>query len=272
MVSVDYDNKDLKKNSFFATNENPVFNLLINFFDPLFALLSKATLLRGDHVIALNEVAKQELIKFGVPSPRITVIPIGIDTQKFSFTPYNKKNNHIFHLLTLGYLTKRKGTELLLKSLVRIIEKYPKVHLTIIGDGPQKSELEDLACQLDIDSHVTFAGFVKYADLEKYYQRSHVLVSMSRAESWGQVYLDAMACGLAIITSKNDGSNEIIKDGQFGYLVEQEDVAGLTGKVNYLISHPKLVDRFGKAARREIKRKYDWDRIVISQYLGLYER
>lgn len=270
MVSVNYDNKDLKKGSLFEFKGNQITTFVMILLDPIYSLLCKLTLSKADHIIALNQVAKRELVLFGVPSFKIKIIPIGIDIKKFSFTPFNKKDQKTIHLLTLGYLTKRKGTELIIQALEKIVKSCPAIHLTIIGDGPQRPELEELTTKLDLTSYITFAGFVNYAQLAKHYQRSHILVSMSRAESWGQVYIDAMACGLPIISSKNDGSNGIVQNQKFGYLVDQEDYQQLAKKVLFLVRHSDVMVKFGKAARLEVERKYDWDKIIIPKYLSLY--
>lgn len=271
MVSVNFANTDLQKSSFFDTKDNLLVNRLVTLLDPLYAVLSKATLVRADHVVALNLIAKRELTSFGIPESKISIIPIGIDSQKFNFVPYQLKDEHRFHLLTLGYLTKRKGTELVIKALDIVVKKHSRVQLTVIGDGPQKSELEAQIKKLGLQKYVTLAGFVNFSQLEKYYHQSHLLVSMSRAESWGQVYIDSMACGIPVITSQNDGANEIVTDGKTGYIIKQEDYHALAQKVIYLIDHPHLIARFGLTARKEVEKKYDWDKAVIPQYLNLYK-
>jgi glycosyltransferase involved in cell wall biosynthesis len=264
MLSVNFENKDISKN-------NQLISKLVFLFDPLYALLSRMTLSRSDCILALNNKAKQELVFIGVPENKITILPIGIDINKFSFTPFAKKDSKNIELLALGYLHKRKGTELVIKALQLVKKNCPSVHLTIIGDGPQRTELENLASKLDLKKNITFAGFVNYEQLVKYYQKSHILVSMSRAESWGQVYIDAMACGLPIITSKNDGSNEIVVDGKFGYLVDKEDYKALADKTLHLINNFDLMAKLGRCARQEVENKYDWDKAVIPQYINLYK-
>ncbi len=271
MVSVNYPNEDLKKDSFFDLNENPISALTIRVLDPFFSVLCKMTLDKANTVVALNETAKRELVAYGVPSQKIKIIPIGIDTRKFTYIPLKEKDRKNFNLLTLGYLTRRKGTELTVKALQLVKREFPKVHLTVIGDGPQRRELENLSRELDLAKNVTFAGFVNYERLSREYQNSHLLVSMSRAESWGQVYIDAMACGLPVITSRNDGSNEIVINGKTGYLVDQEDYASLARKIINLIQHPKIMNRLGHNARLEVERKYDWDKVIIPEYLNIYD-
>ena len=93
---------------------------------------------------------------------------------------------------------------------------------------------------------------------------------MSRSERWGQVYIDAMACGLPIISSENLGANEIIKDTT-GYLVKQEDYKAMAQRVLDLIKTPKLINNLGMNARKQIENRYDWEKTIIPKYMKLYD-
>ena len=94
---------------------------------------------------------------------------------------------------------------------------------------------------------------------------------MTQEESWGQMYLEAMASGLPIITTKNVGSFSIIKDERFAYFVERDHL-DLCKKVLKLLNNPKLISEMGKNARIEAEKKYDWDSCIIPKYLALYEK
>jgi len=107
--------------------------------------------------------------------------------------------------------------------------------------------------------------------IQEYYKKAHVFVNMSRSEGFATVCLEAMASGLAIISSKVGGFQDAITDGKNGYLVEQEDTKGLAEKMVYLIDHPELIASFGKRARQEVEEKYDWDKVIIPRYLDLYD-
>jgi len=142
------------------------------------------------------------------------------------------------------------------KNVNKINSTIPKIHLNILGDGPQTENLKKLVLELDLEQNVTFMGFVDNSKVAKFYQKADVFVSMSKAESWGQMYLEAMACGLAIITTQNVGSNEII-NSQTGILVPQLGVDELVQNLKLLIQNPAKKLQIATNARRELEQKYD---------------
>lgn len=237
---------------------------------PFLNFLSSRTLMRADKIVAINIYTRDMLVKRGVKIEIITIIPPGIDIVKFQCFPYEEKTAIPTEFISVGYLLQRKGVDLLIQALKEVVKVNENVRLRIVGDGPQREALEKLVKELNVSDYVVFEGFVPNSDVQKYYQKAHIFVSMSRSESWGQMYLEAMACGLPVISSKNVGSESIIHDSEFGYLVAQEDVNGLAEKMVYLIEHPDMIASFGKKARQEVEEKYDWDKVIIPQYLELY--
>jgi len=83
--------------------------------------------------------------------------------------------------------------------------------------------------------------------------------------------LEAMACGLPVITTKNTGSNAIIRNGEFGYLIEQGSHNMLLDRLSILIENKQMISEFGRKARQEAVDRYDWKRVIIPRYVGLYD-
>lgn len=245
-------------------------SFLTGVFSSVLSFLSKKTLQRADKIIVINQHAKNLLQNFVKPE-KIQIIPPGIDVSRFYFCDLKSKNSEVIEIITVGYLIQRKGIELIIQALADVAILHKNVRLRIIGDGPQRKSLETLVSRLGLENRVVFQGFISNDEIQTYYQKAHIFVSMSRSESWGQMYLEAMACGLPVISSKNVGSESIIHEGEFGYLVEQENVQALAEKMVYLIEHPDMIASFGKKARQEVEEKYDWDQVIIPQYLELYK-
>jgi glycosyltransferase involved in cell wall biosynthesis len=119
---------------------------------------------------------------------------------------------------------------------------------------------------------VRFAGFVPNKDINTYYEKSHIYLNMSYAEGFATVCLEAMASGLAIISSKVGGFEDAIQDGVNGYLINKGDSEALANKINYLVENVKFIEKLGEKARETIAEHYDWDKSIIPQYLDIYSK
>lgn len=184
--------------------------------------------------------------------------------------PQEKKRKDKVEIIVVASLRKRKGVDLIILALAEVIKKYKNVHLSIIGDGPQKKALMQLAKDLLLEKYVSFEGFIAQADIVNYYARSHIFVNMSRAEGFATVCLEAMASGLAVISSRVGGFVDIITDSVDGFLVDCDDHLSLSKKITNLIENPDLIKKIGEKARQKIERKYDWEKRIIPQYKNLY--
>lgn len=233
--------------------------------------LSMLTLRRADKVIALTSYAKGLLVAEGLDERKIHVITPGISTDKLRYIPFADKPKDRIVLVAVGYLSKRKGMEYVIKAFGEVLKGHRKVLLRIIGDGPELGSIKELARGLGLEDYVEFLGYVPHNEVQTHYRDAHIFVSMSRSESWGQVYLEAMASGIPVVTSENVGSKEIVRDGVFGYLIDQEDAQMLAVRINHLLDNWQLMDEFGRKAREEAESRYDWETVIVPKYLELYD-
>ena len=139
---------------------------------------------------------------------------------------------------------------------------------TVVGDGPERSRLEDLARRLGIADRVTFAGRLEHHEVVREVARADIFCLPSWREAFGVVYVEAMACGKPVIGCRSQGAEDIISPGQDGILVEPRDVASLASALGQLLEDPELRQRMGEAARRR-SRAFSWDR-TAEIYLDLY--
>lgn len=233
--------------------------------------MSMLTLKRADKIIALTSYAKRLLVAEGLDEGNIQVITPGINTDKFRYVPFDEKPKDRIVLVAIGYLSKRKGMEFVIKAFREVLKRHEGVMLRIIGDGPELGSIKELSRSLGLEDNVEFLGYVPHNEVQAYYHDAHVFVGMSRAESWGQVYLEAMASGMPVVTSENVGSREIVRDGVFGYLIHQEDTTMLAERLNRLLDSTQLIAEFGRKAREEAECRYDWERVIVPKYLKLYD-
>jgi glycosyltransferase involved in cell wall biosynthesis len=189
-----------------------------------------------------------------------TVIPYGFDSDRFRIAGHGER------ILTVSRLLERKGVQ----HLLRAVEGLPLAEeLQIAGDGPYLPALQQLATQTGVRVH-----FWKWLDngspeLTELYQSSGIFVLPSEAENFPVALLEAMAAGLAIITTRGTGCAEVV--GDTALLVPPNDVPALRAALRCLLDDPGLRAKLGAAARRRVMENFSWA-VVAQQYLALYER
>ncbi len=220
---------------------------------------------RADAVIALCAQADNELVVAGFPRDRIVKIPNGVDTSLFK--PGAEAARLPANLLFVGRLDYMKGVDILLKSIASLQTGDSKISCDIIGDGPCRKTLQQLACELDIADKVTFAGAC--ANIVPYLHKASCFVLPSRSEGMPNVILEAMACGLPIIATLVGGTPDIIKDEYNGLLIPPDDIPALSFALTRMLADRNLANRLGKQARMDAEEHYSIDK-VADAYIALY--
>ena len=269
---LDINLSDIRNNTKQKNFTGIFFGFMFFLVHPILKYLSKLTLEKAGAVVVINQYTKNILIRNGIKEQLISIIPPGIDIEKFAHTPFESKNKEKIELLVVCYLIKRKGVDLIIKSLKKVIKENKNIILRIVGDGPQKESLEKLVRKLNLEDFVVFEGFIKNSEIQNYYTKAHIFVNMSRSEGFATVCLEAMASGLAIVSSKVGGFSDAIENGRNGFLVEQEDYLDLSKKINILLNNHHLISTFGENARARAKKHYDWRKVIIPKYLKVYQK
>ena len=200
---------------------------------------------------------------------KIDVIPDGVDLA--TFVPVQREAYpKIVRCLAIGRLIPRKGFQLLIRALPKIVDKVSQnFQIEIVGDGPYQKELMGLAEKLGVASYIRFAGTVPYPELPQKYREADIFVLPSLAEGMPLVVLEAMGTALPIIASQVQGIDELVAQDVNGALFAPGDVEGLAGCLVKLINAGERRVEMGNASREKVK-PYDWKKIAES-YLTLYE-
>jgi phosphatidylinositol alpha-1,6-mannosyltransferase len=163
-------------------------------------------------------------------------------------------------------LVARKGQDVLIRAMTEIRRRVPGAALLIVGDGPYRSALERLAAGVPSGS-VAFAGQVSEEELPTYYAAGHVFAMPCRTrlgglevEGWGNVFIEAAACGRPVVVGDSGGARESVVDGETGVLVDGRSVEQVADAVSRLLEDPALAERMGKAGRERVERFYTWPR------------
>lgn len=171
--------------------------------------------------------------------------------------------------IAMGRLTYQKGFDILLLAFAQIANKHSDWQLIILGEGELRKELEILRDSLGLSQKVIFPGIIKnpFSILKS----SKLFVLSSRFEGFGNVLIEAMACGLPVIsTNCQSGPREIIKDGFDGILVPNEDVLSLSKEIDFLMFDEQERRRLGNNAYITAKR-FSLDNIVCTWEKLIYE-
>jgi glycosyltransferase involved in cell wall biosynthesis/peptidoglycan/xylan/chitin deacetylase (PgdA/CDA1 family) len=195
---------------------------------------------------------------------KTAVINPGVDTGLFVPAGYKRPGHHrVMHVGGLRTGERYKGLEISLRVTSELRQKYPDVHLAVVGNGDQLPYFEKRAAELGIARHVEFRGRLAGQDLVTAYQDADVLIVPSTKEAFGMVILEAMACGVPPVASAAEGIPDVVRDGEFGFLVAPGDVAGFAGKISELFDDAALAERFSRNARRAARAgDYAWPRQV----------
>lgn len=229
----------------------------------LFKGLSKRIWQRAEAVVA-NSRGLKELALQTSPGQRIEIIPNGVDTELFSPPIRRNRTDGPLRLISTGRLIERKGYQYLLSAL-RGNSDY---ELVLIGDGDRRLSLEQTARALDVQ--VQFTGRLERNEIISRLREADLFVLPSLNEGMSNSILEALACGLPIITTHVGGSDELVEDGVNGFVVEKANVAALKQALSRYVARPDLLEEHGRASREKAL-SMSWAQ-VSRDYLRLYER
>lgn len=205
----------------------------------------------ADKVIALSEDWKEFLAEFICDEHKIVVIYNAVRIPEAYTKDYANRK-----MLFLGILGQRKGTYDLIDVLPEILQKFPDSHVYFGGDG-ERQQAEQLCRDKGIADHVTFLGWVRGAEKEKYLKECSIYVLPTYHEGMPMSVLEAMSYGMAVVSTYVGGIPHIITDGENGLLCEAGDRAALRDKLSRLLDDENLRERLGQNAGDMIKRKFD---------------
>lgn len=225
--------------------------------------VGRAIVGRSDKVIAVSQ-AVADHVSHLTQRERITVIPNGVDLQRFQ-PPERPVDEPA--VLFVGRLIFNKGPQFVLKAIPPVLARFPSAHFRLIGDGPMRAQLEAEARKGGFFANVEFLG--QREDIPALLQQGAILVRPSLSEGLPLVALEAMACALPIVASNVGGTAEVVNDGVTGYVLETDAFDQLPDRICRLLADPALRAAMGKRGREFVERGYDWDSIA-ERTLGVY--
>jgi len=243
----------------------------------VFVPLSQDALKKSKKIIPVSGDTRSWLLEiFGKEfSYKTRIIPGGINIENF---PPDKKINTINKkyklknkkvVLFSGKLTPQKGVYYLIKAANDI-----KGDIYIIGDGPERKNLEDLVYKLRLQN-VHFLGYMgdeKKKELEEFYYRADVFVAPSVwDEPLGLVILEAMVCKTPVIATRKGGIPLAVKNGLNGFLIRPRNTRQIAEACNKLLENDELRKKMGETARKTVEQRFTWKKIT-RKYIRIYRK
>ncbi|WP_235044622.1 glycosyltransferase [Methylohalobius crimeensis] len=191
----------------------------------------------ASRVFSVSESLKNHAVSMGVEAEKIEVVGNGVDTEKFYPLPRDKARRELKIpqnaqvLITVGALVPRKGQQRVIEILPFLLRKYPDLlYLVVGGASPEGDMTESLQAQvmrLGLEKHVRFLGPLPPERLKRSLSAADVFVLATANEGWANVFLEAMACGLPVITTEVGGNREVVCRDDLGTIIPLSDADAL---------------------------------------------
>jgi len=214
------------------------------------------------YINVLSTYAASSFLKHGIRAEKIRITLPGIDAS--FFFPAEKKSNGKFIILYAGRLQFLKGTHHLIEAYDRIATDQTELWLC----GNIHDEIKPWLRRNSSIRHIPLQSAEKLREL---YWQADLFVLPSVQEAFGLVLLEAMACGVPVIASRNTGAPDVIDHGQNGFLFDSGDIAALAMYISYLLKNPEQTQHIGISARKAVEANFTMAHYE-KRFLELFEQ
>jgi glycosyltransferase involved in cell wall biosynthesis len=239
----------------------------------------------ADHIVAISNGIRTEIMKRGIEPEKISVVPNGIDTGKFSpispeeqslrlIQKYNLENAKVIGYI--GSVRNLEGLGGIIRTLPQLIRIIPDLKLLIVGDGPDLPFLKQETATLNLQNYVIFAGKTDHSQIREYYSILDLFILPRIPGYVNEIVtplkiLEAMALGKTVLASDVGGINEIVENGRTGFLFKKNDLENFISKCTTLLEREPLRRKTALAAREWVEKNRDWQ-FVLQKYDRIYEK
>ncbi|MCG3202237.1 MAG: D-inositol-3-phosphate glycosyltransferase [Gammaproteobacteria bacterium] len=209
----------------------------------------------------------------GVQTP-IYVSPMGADLRG-TFTPDRRLERSHAQILFVGRLVAKKGLDVLIDALPKILEQYPDARLRVIGDGPERERYRKLAARQRVAERIDWVGGKPHSELVAEYRRATMLVFPSvktgsgDQEGLGLVPVEALGCECPVVASDLPAIRDVIADGETGLLAAHGDPASLAEQIIAFLGDPNRRLAIARRGREAAVQRFDWQEVVQRYRLHL---
>jgi L-malate glycosyltransferase len=224
-----------------------------------------------DRVVCNSRAAADRLQQVGIRPTKLAVIPNGLAEAMFaSVDPALPPSANI---LRIGMISRMndpvKRYDMFLRVASRLAPRFPQVQFVLVGDGPLRPRLEQMARELSLSDRISFLG--DRGDIPAVLAALDISVLPSASESLSNVILESMAAGVAVVASEVGGSPELVENGKTGWLFPRDNEDRFAAALETLVTQPELCRQMGTNARERARSRYSIS-TVRQQYQHLYRQ
>jgi glycosyltransferase involved in cell wall biosynthesis len=231
-------------------------------------------------VFSVSASLKQHVVDMGIAASKIRVVGNGVDLIKFQGVNKDEARNKlglpldIPVLISVGALVERKGFHRVIECLPNLCQQFPGLRYLIVGgagpEGDWSQQLRQQVIDLGLEAHVTFLGPMLPRELKIPLSAADVFVLATRNEGWANVFLEAMACGLPVVTTDVGGNAEVVSSKELGMVVP----FGMAEELQAALSQALKQD-WDRSAIIAYAQANSWDdrvRVLTDEFVGLTEK
>jgi glycosyltransferase involved in cell wall biosynthesis len=214
----------------------------------------------AEFAVCISDFGRSQVMAFVDRScwPKVHVVHCGLDAEQTRRTaPPAPAEGRPVRMLTVCKLSPRKGVAILLEATRDLVDAGVDLDLTVVGDGPQRGELEQLCLELGIGERVTFAGAVGQDRIAEFYEAADLFAMSSFAEGIPVVLMEAMAYELPVVAPATMGVPELVESDRTGLLFRPGRTDQLSDAVGRLARDAELRQRLGAAGRQKVAAEFD---------------
>lgn len=244
-------------------------NLIPEYYLPRRMIRWAATKARAS--IGVCSALVDVLRNWGIDTAHLHVMRNGVDLERFRPLPQAEMRHQLGVsgsplLLSVGYLIERKGHDIAIDALAKLLHTFPDARLLIVGEGPERKSLEQQAKKLGLENKVRFTGALPNAELARWYSAADALVLCSSREGWANVLLESMACGTPVVATNIWGTPEVVSTLTAGRLMAARNATALVECLQNLLASPPSRD-----AVRQHAERFSWEETSRAQ-LALFSK
>jgi len=201
-----------------------------------------------DRVAAVSAYTAEMMgTHYGIPRNRFVIFPCAVDPIADTADRTDRRRPTVLTVTRLDERERSKNIDKLIAAVAQLRTRCPELTCEIVGDGPLRAELEQLAGQLGVADRVKFLGRATDAELAAAYQRATVFALPSSKEGFGIVFLEAWLRRLPVICSSHGGAAYIVDNGVNGIAIDPEDPTALSTAIFWLVTNKQIADQLANA-------------------------